>query len=136
MNKSRKKIYIILLLSLVIIISWQLIKAVIFIEVDINYMTSIDKNNIELPETWFIITSNDQRENWVNKGLDLPEVDFDSNFMIVSYYKIDSLGYTYIGYECTCGPPVGHVNYNIIGSRKGNYYIYLMDKIWLMQGTG
>lgn len=89
----------------------------------------------EIPGNWFVITHKDQYDNWVKDGLDLPDVDFNHNFIIVSKVKIYSLFKSRL-LNNDCGAYDGIAIYNPLSSKMNKYYIYKMDKVWLSQGIG
>ena len=132
--KLNNKFIIIVIFTLIILFILY-----IFIgdKINISYIKTTNANIEwgEIPGNWFIITHREQYNNWLKKGLELPIVDFNNNFLIVSKLKIFRLYKSKI-INGDCGAYDGIAIYNFISSKPNKYYIYIMDKIWLSQGIG
>lgn len=85
---------------------------------------------------WFAITCKEQHDNWVKRGLALPECDFQKNFLIVSNRKMMKLSYTLRDIDECSGVPTGIAEFDEQGAKDGGIYVYKMEKIWLSQTIG
>jgi len=88
-------------------------------------------NNFE----WIIIRGESQKKNLEEEGYIIPHIDFDTNYLIISRYKISTL-YRKAGRNECLGVPDGKAIFDKENSDKGFYYFYLMPKIMLSQGVG
>ena len=89
------KKYLILITSVITIAGLLfLTKYLIGKKLEITYVTSQEHTPEDLAADgllnefdWFIIRSEEQRENIEKKGYVVPSVDFSNNFLIISRYK-------------------------------------------------
>lgn len=137
LRKKKHIIYLIIIPAFILIILFSYFFINKGERLNITYVTTA-KSNIqfgEIPGNWFMITHKEQYDNWVKKGLELPDVDFNRNYLIISKVKINKLYKSkYINEDC--GVHDGIALYSIFGSQQHLYYIYKMDKIILSQGIG
>lgn len=84
---------------------------------------------------WFIISSYEQRQNWVKEGLVLPECDFSKNFLIISHYKINKVFLDEHERE-DLGVPTAYEIFDKAGSAPGSIYIYRMPAVMCDRAVG
>jgi len=84
---------------------------------------------------WIIISDDAQRENLEIEGYDIPNIDFNRNYLIISRYKISKL-YRKAFFDKCSGVPRGRPIFDKDNSTQNNYYFYLMPRIMLSQGVG
>lgn len=83
---------------------------------------------------WIIIHGEDQRKNLEDEGYDIPVVDFDETFLVISRHKIRKLYYRTRCNHCL-GVPDGIVVFDKKNSSKNIYYIYQIPTVLLAQGV-
>jgi len=133
---------------LLIVIFCMLILAIIWEyliphRISIDYIGSLD-TNIHLPidkdsksdNCWFIISSKQQHQYWLEEGLNLPPCDYSRSYLIISRYKMTNLYYYPHRTDDCVGAPVGHASIDSKNSSPGKIYMYKMPIIFLAQGVG
>ena len=89
----------------------------------------------DLSGKWCYVTQKEHYDDWVKKGLELPNIDFNHNFIIVSKVKLYRI-YKSRFINGDCGAPDGFVIYNVFDNSRNKFFIYKMDKVWLSQMIG
>jgi hypothetical protein len=97
--------------------------------------TGTDEHHFFDNQDWLVITGEEQRLNWTESGYNLPAVNFQETFIVLSNHKIRGI-YKEDSCDVCTGVPNGFALYDYFNSDKGTYYIYSIPTIWLSQGVG
>ncbi len=127
---------ILIFISCLFLLSFLLIYVNKHERLNLNYINTVNASvHWDIDDNWFIITSKEQRDSWIEEGMDLPDINFEANFLIVSKVKIDRLYKSRI-INHDFGSYDGIILYNPLSQSENKYYLYEMDKVMLSQAIG